>query len=100
MTFEMVVGLNVYSDKVYNLYRASISPLLAKYEGGFRYDFKINETLIAEESKEINRLFLIFFKNKDLMNSFFSDSEYLKIKEEFFTNAVSSTTIISEYERS
>ena len=95
----MVVGLNVYSDKVYNLYRASISPLLIKYEGGFRYDFKINETLISEESKEINRLFLIFFKNKNLLNSFFSDSEYLKIKEEFFTKAVSSTTIITEYER-
>lgn len=96
----MIVGLKVNNDKVYNQYRASISPLLIKYEGGFRYDFKINETLISEESKEINRLFLIFFKNKDLMNSFFSDSEYLKIKEELFKKAVSSTLIISEYERS
>jgi uncharacterized protein (DUF1330 family) len=100
MAYETVVGLNVNNDEIYDQYRLSISPLLKKYEGGFRYDFKINETLIAEESKEINRLFLIFFKNKDLMNSFFSESEYLKIKEEFFTNSVSSIAIISEYERS
>lgn len=99
MAYETVVGLNVNNDEIYNQYRLSISPLLKKYEGGFRYDFKIKQTLIAENSNEINRLFLIYFKNKELMNTFFSDIEYLKIKGEFFVNAVSSTIIISEYER-
>ncbi len=99
MAYETVVGLKVNNDEIYDQYRLSISPLLKKYEGGFRYDFKIKQTLIAENSNEINRLFLIYFKNKQLMNAFFSDSEYLKIKEKFFTNSVTSTTIISEYQR-
>jgi len=100
MSYETIVGLNVMNDEKYNQYRILIAPLLTKYKGGFRYDFKIKETLISENSDEINRLFLIYFYSRDLRDSFFADSEYLKIKKEFFSVAVTSTSIISEYERS
>ncbi|EMY70934.1 DUF1330 domain-containing protein [Leptospira vanthielii] len=97
--YETVVGLKVSDDELYTNYRKAMTPLLIKYEGGFRYDFKIQETLISEDPKPINRLFLIFFKNKELKDLFFKDPEYLKIRETFFTPSVESTTILSEYER-
>ncbi|MBM9546626.1 DUF1330 domain-containing protein [Leptospira sp. 201903074] len=97
--YETVVGLQVSNDELYSNYRKAMTPLLLKYEGGFRYDFKIQETLISEDSKQINRLFLIFFRTKELKDLFFKDPEYLKIRETFFTPSVETSTILSEYER-
>ncbi|XDD53470.1 DUF1330 domain-containing protein [Leptospira sp. WS4.C2] len=97
--YETVVGLKVSDDELYTQYRKAMTPLLLKYEGGFRYDFKIQETLITEDPKPINRLFLIFFKNKELKDLFFKDPEYLKIRETFFIPSVEATTILAEYER-
>lgn len=97
--YETVVGLQVSNDELYSNYRKAMTPLLLKYEGGFRYDFKIQETLITEDPKPINRLFLIFFRTKELKDLFFKDPEYLKIRETFFTPSVETSTILSEYER-
>lgn len=97
--YETVVGLKVTNDELYSDYRKAMTPILTKYEGGFRYDFKILETLISEDQKPINRLFLIYFNNKESKDRFFKDPEYIKIKETFFTPSVESNTIISEYER-
>lgn len=97
--FEMVVGLEVIDDVVYANYRAAMTPLLATYGGGFRYDFKILEVLKNESGQPINRVFTIFFKDKKSRDAFFADPEYLKIRNEFFQTSVESTTFISEYER-
>ncbi|WP_411824605.1 DUF1330 domain-containing protein [Leptospira sp. 'Mane'] len=99
LSYETVVGLEIKDENLYTSYRQAMTPLLKNYEGGFRYDFKIQETLINEDGKPINRVFLIFFKNKDKKDKFFSDPEYLKIRETYFTPSVGSATIISEYER-
>jgi uncharacterized protein (DUF1330 family) len=100
MSYEMIVGLQIKDDIAYSEYREAMAPLLESHGGGFRYDFKVSETLKNEEERPINRVFAIFFKDNDNMNSFFSNLEYLSIKSKFFDQSVEATTIISEYERS
>ena len=100
MSYEMMVGLQVKDDAVYADYRAAMKPLLEKAEGGFRYDFKVSEVLKNEEERPINRVFAIYFGSKEQSDGFFSDPEYLKIKQQFFEASVEATTIISAYERS
>ncbi|MBM9591810.1 DUF1330 domain-containing protein [Leptospira sp. 201903075] len=97
--YETIVGLQVKNEDLYTDYRKAMTPLLKQYGGGFRYDFRIKETLISENPKEINRVFLIFFPSKETKERFFADPEYLKIRETYFTPSVASTTIISEYDR-
>ena len=99
MSYEMIVGLDIINDDLYTEYRKEMTPILMSFGGGFRYDFKVSDTLKNEEGRPINRVFAIFFENKDKMNEFFSLEEYKKIKSKFFENSVAATTIISEYER-
>ena len=95
----MLVGLNVIDDEAYQLYRDEMTPILMSYGGGFGYDFKISESLKSETEAPINRVFTIYFSSKDSMNSFFSNDEYLKIKERHFEKSVTDTTIIATYGR-
>ncbi len=97
MAFEMMVGLQVKDDSVYSQYRAAMKPLLETYGGGFRYDFKVAETLKSATPDPINRVFAIYFKDQQSMEEFFSHPEYKKIKQEFFQKSVDATTIISSY---
>lgn len=97
--YEMMVGLLVKDDEIYANYRKEMKPLLSKRDGGFRYDFQVSNVLTNEEGKPINRVFAIYFGNKEKMNDFFSDPDYLKVKEKYFKTSVEHTTIISEYER-
>jgi len=99
MSYEMIVGLQVKDDKNYSLYREAMTPLLATYGGGFRYDFKVANTLKNEEGRPINRVFAIYCRDKTSMDLFFSNPEYLSIKSEFFEVSVEATTIISQYGR-
>ena len=99
MSYEMVVGLNVLDDDKYQEYRIAIMPILSTYGGKFVYDFKVSEVLLAETSGDINRVFTINFPDSDRMDEFFSDSDYVRVKTRYFENSVSSTTIISSYEK-
>lgn len=99
MAHEMIVGLQIKDSATYQQYREAMKPLLEQYGGGFRYDFKIQETLKSASPKPINRVFAIYFKDVASMEEFFSHPEYLKIKEEYFEKSVDATTIISSYER-
>ena len=94
-----MVGLYVKDDSNYSLYRKAMIPVLETFGGGFRYEFKVSETLINESKRPINRVFAIYFKDKNSMESFFNQPKYLEIKAEFFEKSVESTTIISEYNR-
>nr|WP_244934836.1 DUF1330 domain-containing protein [Leptospira jelokensis] len=98
-SFETIVGLQVIDESLYAEYRNAMKDILEQYEGGFRYDFKIQETLKSETKNPINRVFLIYFKNKERKQSFFADPEYKKIREKYFVPSVESTTQIAEYER-
>jgi uncharacterized protein (DUF1330 family) len=98
MSYELLVGLQVTDSNKYLQYRQEMMPLLEKYGGGFRYDFLIKETLKSETENEINRVFVIYFKDKESMGLFFNDTEYLQIKHELYVDSVTATTILSEYE--
>ena len=95
----MLVGLNVIDDEAYQLYRDEMTTILLSYGGGFGYDFKISEILKSKTEAPINRLFTIYFSSEDSMNLFFSNDEYLKIKERLFEKSVTDTTIIATYVR-
>ncbi|PCJ89366.1 MAG: DUF1330 domain-containing protein [Flavobacteriales bacterium] len=99
MKYEMLIGLNVLDDSKYQEYRKNMRPILFSYGGGFGYDFKISEVLIAETTNDINRVFTIYFPSKAKMEGFFSNPAYIKVKEKYFNMAVESTTIISSYKK-
>nr|WP_246843697.1 DUF1330 domain-containing protein [Leptospira biflexa] len=99
LSLETIVGLQVKDEVLYAEYRKAMKPILEQYEGGFRYDFKIQEMLKSETKEPINRVFLIYFKNKESKLNFFADPEYKKVREKYFVPSVESTTQIAEYER-
>ncbi len=71
MVYEMLLGLHVTNDKVYQDYREKMTPLLVECGGGFGYDFKISEVLKSQTDKEINRVFTIYFPDQEAMEQFF-----------------------------
>lgn len=99
MAFEILVGLQVKNDQMYNAYREHMMPILVQYGGGFRYDFKVSEVLKNEEGRPINRVFVIYFKDQKSRDEFFNHPEYIKVKEKYFVDAVESRTLIAEYNR-
>ena len=98
MALEILVGLHVVDEGGYQSYRDAMTPILESYGGDFGYDFKVSEVLKSKTNARINRVFTISFPDQDSKNSFFSNEEYLKIKQDHFENAVSDTTIIATYE--
>lgn len=99
MSFEVVVGLKVENEELYFKYREKMTPLLQRVGGSFRYDFIVSEVLKSENDALINRAFIICFPDELVMNEFFNNQEYLRVKEEYFEASVSQTTIISSYTR-
>ena len=99
MAFEMLVGLNVVDDASYITYRQKMTPILEEFGGGFRYDFKISEVLKSEADSPINRVFIIYFPNELAKNAFFSDAQYLKVRQNYFDKSVTSTIILASYDR-
>jgi uncharacterized protein (DUF1330 family) len=99
MSYEILVGLNVLDEAKYEAYRVAMKPILTSYHGHFGYDFKVSEVLIAKDDKSINRVFTLNFKNKNCMDDFFNDAQYLVIKDSYFEQSVGDVTIISSYEQ-
>lgn len=99
MSYEMLVGLNLKDEKVYQDYRNAMRPLLETYGGGFRYDFKVEKVLKSEVDHPINRVFVIYFRDQKASENFFSNPEYLKIKKTYFEVSVLNTVRIADYSR-
>lgn len=99
MTYEMMVGLTVTDDALYQQYREAMAPLLAAHGGGFRYDFTIQKVLKSLSEHPINRVFAIYFGSKAQMDTFFAHPDYQAIKARFFQRSVAGTTIFGGYER-
>ena len=72
MAYEMLVGLHVTNDEMYQAYREKMTPVLVESGGGFGYDFRISEVLKRQTDNEINRVFTIYFPDKEAMQQFFS----------------------------
>ncbi len=99
MALEILVGLYVVNEAGYQLYRDEMIPILESYGGGFGYDFKVSEVLKSQTKAPINRVFTIFFPAQDSKDSFFSNAEYLQVRQRHFEKSVSATTTIATYER-
>ncbi|WP_444937391.1 DUF1330 domain-containing protein [Microbulbifer sp. JMSA002] len=97
--YEMLVGLDVSNDDVYQVYRDAMRPILESYGGSFGYDFRVSEVLKSESNFKINRVFTIRFPSEQIMNDFFSSPKYMAVKKKYFELSVLSTTIIAGYEK-
>lgn len=91
---DMLVGLHVIDEAIYNAYRAAMRPILQRYRGGFRYDFKVAETLLSETDTEINRVFIISFPSERSERAFFADPECGAVRAEYFVKSVQATTFL------
>ena len=69
MVYEMLVGLHVTNDEMYQTYREKMTPVLVECGGGFGYDFRIAEVLKSQTDQEINRVFTIYFPDKEAMHA-------------------------------
>jgi len=98
MSFERIMGLYVTNDEEYQRYREGMIPILESFGGSFGFDFKISEVLKSKTENPINRVFTIDFPSKEAMDKFFSDPNYLEVKDRYFKNAVKSVTVISMHE--
>lgn len=96
MPYERLIGLNVHDDLLYAEYRKAMSPILIKYGGSFRYDFRIAEVLKSETSNPINRVFILGFPDRASKDAFFSDPAYIKVREEFYDKSVREATVLAE----
>lgn len=99
MVHELMVGLTVIDDAVYQQYRDAMAPLLAAHGGGFRFDFTIAKVLKSASEHPINRVFAIYFASRERKDAFFANADYQAIKARFFERAVAGTTIFGGYER-
>ncbi len=98
MPFENLVGLDVADEATYQSYREAMLPILNRYGGGFRYDFRVSEVLKSETDSEINRVFIIHFPDRAAKEAFFADADYLEARAKYFEPSVATVTILSEYE--
>lgn len=98
MAHENLVGLHVTDESSYQRYREHMTPILSRYGGGFRYDFKIAETLRSATPAVINRVFVISFPDAAAKVAFFADPEYLAVRERYFAPAVAAVTIMAEFD--
>ncbi|MBL8748161.1 MAG: DUF1330 domain-containing protein [Planctomycetes bacterium] len=99
MVHEMMVGLTVTDDDLYQQYRAAMAPLLAAHGGGFRYDFTVAKVLKSASDHPINRVFAIWFGSREQKDAFFAHPEYQVVKARFFQRSVAGTTIFGAYDR-
>jgi len=99
MSFERIMGLDVTDDEEYQKYREGMMPILESFGGSFGFDFKVSEVLQSKTDTSINRVFTIDFPSKEVMDNFFSDLSYLKVKNQYFKKSVRSAIVISMHEK-
>ncbi len=97
METEILVGVNVVDAARYQRYRDRMTPLLEARGGRFVVDVEVSQVLRAPAEGTFNRMFTIRFTDGATMESFFSDSEYQRIREEDFNTSVDGFAILGEY---
>jgi len=99
MSFERIMGLEVIDDEIYQKYRDNMTPILKKFGGSFGFDFIVSDVLKSKTDLPINRVFTLDFPSRAMMDSFFSDSAYIDVKNKYFQSSVKSVTTISLHEK-
>jgi uncharacterized protein (DUF1330 family) len=94
----MWVGLEVKDQALYRRYREDMTPILQRYGGGFGYDFIVAETLKSEGQAPINRVFTIWFPDREAASRFFADPAYKKVRARSFEPAVGAITQIASFD--
>lgn len=97
--FERLVGLHVVDDEGYQAYRQAMYPILQEYGGNFGYDFRVSEVLMNPSGNPINRVFTIHFPDEAASQAFFSNEQYLAVREKHFDRSVEHATLIAAYEK-
>ena len=97
--FERIMGLNVIDEPLYQKYREHMIPILSFYGGAFVYDFVVSDVLKSSAENSINRVFLIEFPSKKIMEEFFMDPNYLEAKREYLDPSIDGKMIISMHEK-
>jgi uncharacterized protein (DUF1330 family) len=95
--YELTVGLNVADQEMYAAYRREMLPLLTTTGGFFRFDCEVAQVLKSEEANSINRLFVISFPSRQIATQFFSNPQYVEIRQRLFIHSVAATHIVSEH---
>ncbi|MGI9627940.1 MAG: DUF1330 domain-containing protein [Longimicrobiales bacterium] len=95
---ETLMAMNILDEESYQRYRDGMLPILARYGGGFRYDFRIDEVLRSDAEHPINRVFAIHFPDREKREAFFQDPEYRQVRKSHFDDAVGGFTKIGAYE--
>jgi uncharacterized protein (DUF1330 family) len=95
---ETLVGLRVIDEDGYARYRAGMTPILESMGGCFRYDMRVSELLRGQADEPFNRVFILSFPDDTTRGRFFADPDYLRIREQHFTRAVSSFKILAAYQ--
>lgn len=98
MAYELLIGLNVTDDAGYQQYREAMHPILEAHGGGFRYDFRVSETLQSDADHEINRVFALFFEDKNARERFFANEAYQAVRKQYFAPSVAGSTVIAAYD--
>jgi uncharacterized protein (DUF1330 family) len=97
VAYEMTVGLLVSDQAGYAQYRAEMTPLLEAAGGRFRYDFEVARTLMSDTGEEVNRVFVLQFRDRADKERFFSDTQYLEIRKRLFEPSVQHGLVLAEY---
>ncbi len=88
-----LLGLEVKDDAGYARYRQEMTPILARYGGGFGCDFVIAEVLVGPNPR-INRVFTIAFPDRGTRDRFFADPQYREVRARWFEPSVSAVEVL------
>lgn len=96
--YETLMAMHILDEASYQRYREGMLPILARYGGGFRYDFRVAEVLQSEADHPITRVFAIHFPDRHGREAFFQDPDYRQVRKTHFDHAVGGFTKIGSYE--
>lgn len=73
-------------------------PILQKYQGDFVFDVSVDKLLKSPLQEAVNRVFIIRFSDQEKKVAFFSDSEYLSVRQQYFDASVGYSAILRAYD--
>ena len=97
--FEILVGLHVSDDAIYDQYRAGMTPILEEHGGYFSYDFRVSDMLKGESDDPFNRVFILSFPDELTKEQFFSNEVYKAVRAKYFDPAVKSGGVITSFSK-
>lgn len=98
MAVEILVGVQVTDEVRYEEYRHYMVPILLRFGGRFMIDVKLKSVLKPVAARSINRMFSIRFPSEHALAGFFSDPEYVAVKERVFAASTGQVSTLGHYQ--